>query len=60
MRGYHHRIAAVFLNHSDARQVRLDDTLLREYVGGRGVGAALLAEQDRGVEPSIRTVSFVR
>ena len=51
MRGYHHRIAAVFLNHSAARQVRLDDTLLREYVGGRGVGAALLAEQDRGVEP---------
>ena len=51
MRGYHHRIAAVSLNHSAARHVRLDDTLLREYVGGRGVGAALLAEQDRGVEP---------
>ena len=59
MRGYHHRIAAVFLNHSDARQVRLDDTLLREYVGGRGVGALSSLNRIAASSPSIRTVSFV-
>ncbi len=58
MRGYHHRIAAVSLSHSATRHVRLDDTLLREYLGGRGVGAALLAGQGCSVEPLDPDTSF--
>jgi aldehyde:ferredoxin oxidoreductase len=53
MHGYHQRIALVDLTTSTVDYVESPARLLRDFLGGRGLGAALLSDHGPTIEPLV-------